>query len=39
MSRLLQTGLNAGKDPLIKVIDGEGVYFVLADGRRLIDGN
>lgn len=39
MSRLLQTGLNAGKDPLIKVIDGEGVYFVLADGRRLIDGS
>ncbi|TIU48038.1 MAG: aminotransferase class III-fold pyridoxal phosphate-dependent enzyme [Mesorhizobium sp.] len=39
MSRLLQTGLNAGKDPLIKVIDGEGVYFILADGRRLIDGS
>ncbi|WP_245508988.1 aminotransferase class III-fold pyridoxal phosphate-dependent enzyme [Mesorhizobium sp. M4B.F.Ca.ET.019.03.1.1] len=39
MSKLLQTGLNAGKDPLIKVIDGEGVYFILADGRRLIDGS
>ena len=39
MSRLLQTGLNVGKDPAIKVVDGEGVYFVLADGRRLIDGS
>lgn len=39
MSRLLQTGLNAGKDPVIKVVDGEGVYFILADGRRLIDGS
>ncbi|MFD1883014.1 aspartate aminotransferase family protein [Paracoccus pacificus] len=39
MSRLLQTGLNAGKDPVIKVVDGEGVYFILDDGRRLIDGS
>lgn len=39
MSRLLQTGLNAGKEPLIKVVDGEGVYFILDDGRRLIDGS
>jgi len=39
MSRLLQTGLNAGKEPPIKVVDGEGVYFILSDGRRVIDGS
>jgi 4-aminobutyrate aminotransferase-like enzyme len=38
MSRLLQTGLNAGsKAP--QVVDGQGVFFQLADGRRVLDGS
>ncbi len=39
MSRLLRTGLNAGDSAPLTVVDGEGVYFHLADGRRLIDGS
>ena len=39
MSRLLRTGLNAGDSAPLQVIGGEGVYFHLADGRRLIDGS
>jgi 4-aminobutyrate aminotransferase-like enzyme len=39
MSRLLRTGLNAGDGAPLKVVGGEGVYFHLADGRRLIDGS
>lgn len=39
MSKLLQTGLNAGRDPLVKVVGGDGVHFVLDDGRRVIDGS
>jgi 4-aminobutyrate aminotransferase-like enzyme len=39
MSRLLQTGLNAGKEPLVKVVGGEGVRFILDDGRKVIDGS
>jgi 4-aminobutyrate aminotransferase-like enzyme len=39
MSRLLRTGLNAGDSAPLAVVGGEGVYFHLADGRRLIDGS
>jgi 4-aminobutyrate aminotransferase-like enzyme len=39
MSRLLQTGLNAGKEPLAKIVGGDGVRFHLADGRKVIDGS
>jgi 4-aminobutyrate aminotransferase-like enzyme len=38
-SRLLQTGLNAGKIPPVSVVGGEGVYFLLDDGRKVIDGS
>lgn len=37
-SRLLQTGINAGK-ALARVIDGKGSLFVLEDGRELIDAS
>ncbi len=39
MSRLLRTGLNAGDSAPLTVVGGEGVYFHLEDGRRLIDGS
>jgi 4-aminobutyrate aminotransferase-like enzyme len=39
MSRLLRTGLNAGDTAPLVVVAGEGIYFHLADGRRLIDGS
>jgi 4-aminobutyrate aminotransferase-like enzyme len=39
MSRLLRTGLNAGDGTPLAVVGGQGVYFHLADGRRLIDGS
>jgi 4-aminobutyrate aminotransferase-like enzyme len=39
MSRLLRTGLNAGDTAPLAVVGGEGIYFHLADGRRLIDGS
>jgi len=39
MSRLLRTGLNAGDSAPLAVVGGEGVYFHLADGRRVIDGS
>jgi 4-aminobutyrate aminotransferase-like enzyme len=39
MSRLLRTGLNAGQSAPLTVTGGEGVYFHLQDGRRLIDGS
>ncbi|MET0708783.1 MAG: aminotransferase class III-fold pyridoxal phosphate-dependent enzyme [Tardiphaga sp.] len=39
MSRLLRTGLNAGDSAPPTVVGGEGVYFHLQDGRRLIDGS
>ena len=39
MSRLLQTGLNAGDDPMIRIVGGEGAEFILDDGRRLVDGS
>jgi 4-aminobutyrate aminotransferase-like enzyme len=39
MSRLLRTGLNAGDSAPMQVVGGEGVYFHLADGRKLIDGS
>ena len=39
MSRLLRTGLNAGDSAPLTVVGGEGVYFHLKDGRKLIDGS
>ena len=39
MSKLLRTGLNAGDSAPLTVVGGEGVYFHLEDGRRLIDGS
>ena len=39
MSKFLRTGLNAGDSAPITVVGGEGVYFHLEDGRRLIDGS
>ncbi|CUU20085.1 4-aminobutyrate aminotransferase-like enzyme [Bradyrhizobium sp. JR7.2] len=39
MSRLLRTGLNAGEAAPMAVVGGEGVYFHLSDGRKLIDGS
>lgn len=39
MSRLLRTGLNAGDSAPMDVVGGEGVYFHLSDGRKLIDGS
>jgi 4-aminobutyrate aminotransferase-like enzyme len=39
MSKLLRTGLNAGDSAPLTVVGGEGVYFHLQDGRRLIDGS
>lgn len=37
--RLIQTSFNAGTKPVARIIDGEGAYFVLSDGRRVIDGS
>lgn len=39
MSRLLRTGLNAGDSAPMAVVSGEGVYFHLSDGRKVIDGS
>jgi len=37
--RLLSTSLTAGKDAVPAVVGGQGVYFELADGRRVIDAS
>lgn len=37
MSRLLTTGINAGGAEQVRVVGGEGAWFVLDDGRRVID--
>ncbi len=39
MSKLIYTGLNAGKGPVTKVVDASGVYFHLEDGRRVVDAS
>lgn len=39
MSKLIQTGINAGSKPLVKVVGGEGSTFILDDGRRVVDGS
>ena len=39
MSRLLSTSLTAGTEAVPRVVGGEGVYFELADGRRIIDAS
>ncbi|WP_160123640.1 class-III pyridoxal-phosphate-dependent aminotransferase [Rhodovarius lipocyclicus] len=38
MARLLRTGLNAGGEAP-RVVGGQGVYFELSDGRRVLDGS
>lgn len=38
-SRLLATSLTAGDSASPRVLGGEGVWFELADGRRVIDGS
>lgn len=37
--RLIQTSFNAGSKPVARIVDGEGVYFILDDGRRVIDAS
>ncbi|MBA4491480.1 aspartate aminotransferase family protein [Paracoccus sp. S1E-3] len=39
MSRLIYTGLNAGKGTSFKVVGGDGVYFHLEDGRKVLDAS
>lgn len=39
MSKLIYTGLNAGKGTSFKVVGGKGVYFHLEDGRKVLDGS
>lgn len=38
-SRLIYTGLNAGRDPMASVVGGSGVRFLLADGREVLDAS
>ena len=39
MQRLLETRFNAGGPTPVRIVGGEGVHFVLHDGRRVIDGS
>ena len=39
MKRLLSTGLNAGSDTVVEVVGGQGAWFELADGRKVLDGS
>ena len=39
MSKLIYTGLNAGKGTSFKVVGGDGVYFHFEDGRKILDGS
>lgn len=39
MSKLIYTGLNAGKGTSFKVVGGDGVYFHLDNGRKVLDGS
>lgn len=39
MQGLLETKFNAGGGKLVRIVGGEGVRFVLDDGRRVIDGS
>ena len=39
MQRLLETRFNAGGRAPVRIVGGEGVHFVLDDGRRVIDGS
>jgi 4-aminobutyrate aminotransferase-like enzyme len=36
---LISTGLVASDSPLVRVVDGHGVFFVLDDGREVIDAS
>ncbi|MHB8613802.1 MAG: aminotransferase class III-fold pyridoxal phosphate-dependent enzyme [Candidatus Dormibacteraceae bacterium] len=39
MQRLLETRFNAGGRAPVRIVGGEGVHFVLDNGRRVIDGS
>ncbi|WP_323039380.1 aminotransferase class III-fold pyridoxal phosphate-dependent enzyme [Gemmobacter sp.] len=39
MKRLLSTGLNAGSETVVEVVGGQGAWFDLSDGRRVLDGS
>lgn len=39
MSKILHTGLNTGKGPVVKVVGGSGVYYHLEDGRKVLDAS
>lgn len=39
MKRLLSTGLNAGSETVVEVVGGQGAWFELSDGRRVLDGS
>lgn len=39
MERLLRTGLNSGGGDGPRIVGGEGVYFHMSDGRKLLDGS
>ncbi|MBL4757470.1 MAG: aminotransferase class III-fold pyridoxal phosphate-dependent enzyme [Rhizobiales bacterium] len=39
MSKLIYTGLNAGKGTSFKVVGGDGVYFHFEDGRKILDAS
>ncbi|GAA3844080.1 MULTISPECIES: class-III pyridoxal-phosphate-dependent aminotransferase [Brevibacterium] len=38
-NRLIYTGLNAGRKPLASVVGGQGVRFLLSDGREVLDAS
>ncbi|MEI4487371.1 aminotransferase class III-fold pyridoxal phosphate-dependent enzyme [Frigidibacter sp. MR17.14] len=39
MKRLLSTGLNAGSETVVEVTGGQGAWFELSNGRRVLDGS
>jgi 4-aminobutyrate aminotransferase-like enzyme len=39
VQRLLETKFNAGGRASVRIVGGDGVHFVLDDGRRVIDGS
>ncbi len=39
MSKLIHTGLNAGKGPVVKVVAAEGVYYHLEGGKKVLDAS
>ncbi len=39
VQKLLETKFNVGGKGPVRIVGGEGVHFILADGRRVIDGS